>query len=133
MTNALVYPTVFKTEWICIVLSQIHDGCLWLEIGPIKITKKILHRVMGFPTLDWPKTLRSGNKEAIQRNIGAKWNKRGMTIDTIIDPLLDFVVRAISHKFYQLSRLNSVPCIVVDVSYKLVEKDHSYGLEKLML
>ena len=56
-----------------------------------------------------------------------------MTIDTIKDPLIDFVVRVISQKFYQFSRLNSVPCIVVDVAYKLVKKDHTYDLAKLMM
>ena len=42
-------------------------------------------------------------------------------------------MRVISHKFYQSSRLNSVTCITVDVSYKLVKKDHTYDLEELML
>ena len=30
-------------------------------------------------------------------------------------------------------RLNSVPCIVVDVGYKIVKKDHTYDLAKLQL
>ena len=54
-----------------------------------------------------------------------------MTIDTIKDPLIDFVVRIISHKFYQSSRLNSVPCIAGDLAFKLVENDHTYDLAKL--
>ena len=66
LTNALVFPIAFKTEWIRIALSSIHDGYIWLEIRPIKITKKIVHRVVGFPTLDQPKTLRSANKDAIE-------------------------------------------------------------------
>ena len=56
-----------------------------------------------------------------------------MKIDTIIDPLIDFVVRIISHKFYQSNKLNSVPCIVVDVAFKLVKKDHTYDLVELMV
>lgn len=64
--------------------------------------------------------------------MGAKWNNRRMTIDTITEPLLDLAVRIISHKFYQSSRLNSVPCIAVDVAYKLVKKDHTYDLAELM-
>ena len=55
-----------------------------------------------------------------------------MAIDTITEPLLDLVVRIISHKFYQSSRLNNLPCIVVDGAYKLVKKDHTYDLAKLM-
>ena len=93
----------------------------------------MVHRVTSFPTLDRPKTLRSDKRETSEKNIGAKWNNRGMTIDTITEPLLDFVVRIISHKFYQSSRLNSVPYIAVDVSYKLVKKDHTYKLADLML
>ena len=56
-----------------------------------------------------------------------------MTIDTIKDPLVDFVVRVISHKFYQSSRPTSVPCIAVDVGYKIVKKDHTYDLAELQL
>ena len=56
-----------------------------------------------------------------------------MTIDTIIDSLVNFAVRVISHKFYQYSRLNSVPCIVVDVGYKIVKRDPTYDLVELQL
>ena len=100
LTKALAFPTVFKTEWIKVVLSRIHDGTFWLETGLVKFTKKTINRVTGFQTLDWPKTLRSDKREAIEKNTGAKWNNRGMTIDTIKDPLIDFLVRIISHKFY---------------------------------
>ena len=133
LTHALYFPIVFKTEWIRIVLSNIHDGSFSLEDGPVKISKWIIHRVTEYPTLEWPKTLRNDSKEAIEKNIGAKWNKRGMTIDTIKDPLVDFSIRIISHKFYQSSRLNSVPCIEVDIGYKIVKKDHTYDLAKLQL
>lgn len=56
-----------------------------------------------------------------------------MPIDTIKDPLLDFARRVISHKFYQSSRLNNVPCIAVDVAYKSVKRDHTYDLAELQL
>ena len=52
LTCALEFPTIFKIEWIKIVLSRIHDGCLWLEGGPIKIMKKIVYRVTSYPTLE---------------------------------------------------------------------------------
>ena len=99
----------------------------------IKITKRIIHRVTGYPNLDQPKTLRSDFKEVIEKNTREKWNKRGMTIDIVIDPLLNFVVRVISHKFYQFRKLNSVPYIAMDVGYKIVKKDHSYDLVELQL
>ena len=82
---------------------------MWLDNGPIKITKRIIHRVIGYPTLDRPKTMRSDSKEVIEKNTWDVWKKRGMTIDTITDPLIDLAVRVIAHKFYQSSRLNNVP------------------------
>ena len=51
-----------------------------------------------------------------------------MTIETIRDPLIEFFFKVISHKFYQSSRLNSVPYIAIDVGYKIVNKDHTYDL-----
>ena len=56
-----------------------------------------------------------------------------MTIDTITNPLLNIFVRVISHKFYQSSRFNSVPFIVMDGGYKIVKKDHTYDLVELQL
>ena len=52
LTRALGYPMAFKTEWIRLVLRKIHDGSLWLDGAPIKISKRIIHRVTGYPTLD---------------------------------------------------------------------------------
>ena len=52
LTQALDFLNVFKIEWIRIVLSRIHGSSLWLDNGPIKITKRIIHRVTGYPTLD---------------------------------------------------------------------------------
>ena len=52
LTRALVFLAVFKIKWIRIILSRIHDGYLWLEGGPKKIKKIIVHRAIGFPTLD---------------------------------------------------------------------------------
>ena len=66
------FPYVFKTKWICIVLSQIHDGSLWMEGGPIKITNIIIHRVVGYPTLDQLKTPRSDSNEVIEKNTREK-------------------------------------------------------------
>lgn len=90
LTYALEFSIVLKTKCIKIVLNKIHDGYFWLEGGPVKTLKRIFHWVTSYPTLDQPKTLRSDSKEVIEKKIGAKWNKHGMTIDTIIYPLLDF-------------------------------------------
>lgn len=62
LTRFRDFPNVFKTEWIRIVLSRTHDSSLWLDNGPIRITKRIIHRVIGYPTLDQHKTLRSDSK-----------------------------------------------------------------------
>ena len=70
--------------------------------------------------------MRSESKEFIKKNTRAMWNKRGMTIDTIIDPLIDFLVRVIAHKFYQSNTLKNVPYIVVDMGYKIMKKDNIY-------
>ena len=72
-------------------------------------------------------------KKAIEKNTWVVWNKRGIAIDTITNPLITFVVRIKAHKFFQSSRLNSLQCIDVDLGYKRVKKDHSYDLSELQL
>ena len=39
LARDLYFPNVFKTEWIKIVLSRNHDNSIWLDNGPVKITK----------------------------------------------------------------------------------------------
>ena len=56
-----------------------------------------------------------------------------MTIDTITNPLINFSVRVIAHKFYQSSQLNNIPCVVVDIGYKMVKRDHVHNLAELEL
>ena len=114
-------------------MSCIHDGSLWLEGGPVKITKLIVHRVTGYPTLDRSRAIRSDAKEVIEKNIGALWNKHGMTIDTITNPLFEFAMKVIAHKFYKSNRLNNMLCVAVDMGYKMVKKYHTYDLVELLL
>lgn len=56
-----------------------------------------------------------------------------MSIDSISNPLISFAVRVIDHKFFQYSRINNVSCMVVDLGYKIVKKDHTYDLADLQL
>ena len=118
-------------EWIKIVLSRIHKNKIWLENGPIRISKRIIHRVIGYSTLDKLKTLRSDAKEVIEKNTRATWNKRGMSIDKIEDLVIVFVVRVIVQIFYQSRQLNSVSIIFIELGYKLIKKDHIYDLVEL--
>ena len=46
LTRCLKFSIICKTEWISLVLNRIHDGSIWLEDGPVKITKRIVHRVI---------------------------------------------------------------------------------------
>ena len=104
-----------------------------MEGGLVKLTKLIIHRVTGYPTTNRSHSKRSDSKEIIEKNIGAIWNKHGMTIDTITNPLVEFAVRVIAHKFYQSSIIKSIPCVAVDMGYKMVKRDHTYDLAKLLL
>lgn len=100
LNHALDFPQVFKTKWIRFFLSHIHDNYIWLENGLIKFTKRIINQVSGCPTLDQSKSMCSDAKELIEKSIFVVWNKRGMSINIILDPLIAFVVRVIAHKFF---------------------------------
>ena len=112
-------------------MEKIYYGHLLQQKNLVKINKTIIYRVIGYPTLGWPKRMHCDAKETIERDTGAIWNKRGMSIDTVSNPLVEFFVRVIAHKFYQSKRLNSVPCILVDLGYKIVKRDHNYNLVEL--
>lgn len=51
-------PKNFQVKWIRYILSQFHNGKLWLE-QPILITKKMIHKVTGMPMLSKAKTTKT--------------------------------------------------------------------------
>lgn len=112
-------------------LSRIHDMKYWLQNGPVENIKKMIHRVIEYPTLDKKKTMQYLSHEEFEANIGGKWNGCALSITNIFDPLIEFLVRIIAHKFYQSSRLNNIPCIVLDQVWKIVLKYHGYDLAEL--
>ena len=63
LTHLLDFCNIFKTKWIRIVLSRNHDSLVWLDNGPIKITKRKIHMVIRYPTLDHPKKLLKRTQE----------------------------------------------------------------------
>ena len=130
LTHALEFLKKFKVGWIKVVLRRIHDMKYWLQNSPVEITKKMIHRVTGYPTLDKKKTMWCLSHEEVKAKTGAECNGCGLSITNISSPLIEFIVRVIAHN-YQLSILDNVPCMVFDQAWKIVMKDHEYDLAKL--
>ena len=80
---ALDFPQKFKTKWIQIVSTHIHDNYISLEGGPIKIMKRIINWVLGYLTLDRPMGTQSDAKETIEKNISVMLNKRCLFIQLL--------------------------------------------------
>lgn len=50
LTHIPHLPQKFQIKWIRYILSQVHNGQLWLE-KLVLITKKMTHRITGLPML----------------------------------------------------------------------------------
>ena len=64
-------------------------------------------------------------------NARTEWNECGMSITSMFDPLIEFLVRDIDQKFYQSRRLNIVLSMIVDQAWKILMKDHEYDITRL--
>ena len=51
LTHIPHLPRNFQVKWIRYILSQVHNGQLWLE-QPILITKKMIHKITGLPMIE---------------------------------------------------------------------------------
>ena len=47
----------------------------WLHNGLVEITKKLIHKVTSYPTLDKKKTMQSLIHEEVEMDIGTEWNR----------------------------------------------------------
>lgn len=132
LKNALYFLKEFKTEWIRVVLNQVHKGKMWLD-EPIKITKDVIQMVTDYPTNDKEKNLRHPPRTETEKLTGANWDGRGMRINTITDLETRFGAYVITYKIFQSRRPNNVPCRAVDITYKVVRKGLQLDLTELML
>ena len=100
ITRALSFTSFLSVECIIIILSRFHDMEIWIENGLVKILKNShsLSHWLCCPSsceaymIPIQEFVRGTNKE--------KWNGWGISINDIDDPIIEFVVRLISHKFY---------------------------------
>lgn len=99
LTNILHFPKDFKTEWIRIVLSKVHDGTMWLD-ELVRITKDVIHMVIGYHVCDKAKSIRHPRKSEIKKLTRDEWDDRGMEINTISDPKTRFSAYVIAYKIF---------------------------------
>ena len=58
LTHITHLPQSFQIKWIKYILSQVHDGRIWLE-QLIEIMKKMIHHITGLPMLAKAKTTKT--------------------------------------------------------------------------
>ena len=132
LTHIPHMPRNFQVKWVRYVLSRVHNGQLCLE-QPILITKKMIHRITGFPMLNKAKATKTLGREELQRLTLAEWDGRGLKISNVTDLELRFGIYIIAYKIYSSSRLNNVSCEAVDLAYKVVKKNLDYDLSDVLL
>lgn len=106
LVHAIHFPQNFKTSWFTFALRKVHDMCMWLD-EPIKITKDFIHMVIGYPIINKVKTIKTDPKNEIEENTKARWDKRGLKVDTIQILILSLVCM-----WWHIRYLNIVGIIV---------------------
>ena len=97
------------------------------------ITKNMIHRIIGLPMLEKDKITKTLIWVKLEKKTLAKWDGRGMKISCVIYLELKFGIHVITHKIYSSSKINSVSCEAVDLTYKVVKNNISLDLAELML
>ena len=57
LTPTLEFLRNFRMEWIKVILRRVHDMKYWLKNGQVEITKKMIHKITCYLTLDKKKTM----------------------------------------------------------------------------
>jgi hypothetical protein len=106
---------------------------IWLE-QLVKITKKMIHMVIGLPMLiEKPKATKNIPRAELTEKTRAEWDGRGLKLNGVTNIELKFAIHALAHKMYSSSRQNSVPCEAIDLAYKIVKNDLVFDLAELQL
>jgi hypothetical protein len=105
---------------------------LWLE-QHVLITKKMINRITGLPMLSKAKTTKTLSKDELQKLTQAVWDGSGLKLNNITNVELKFGIYVVAYKLYSSSRLNSVPCEAIDLTYKVVKKNMEFDLADVLL
>ena len=97
LVHLLCMPRRFLVKWIRFILSQVHEGKIWLD-QPIQIIEKMIHQIKGFPMLAKVKSTKTLGWVELEKRTLAKWDERGMKISSITDPELKYGIHIIAHK-----------------------------------
>lgn len=106
---------------------------MWLEEQPFKITKEIIHLITGYPIYDHTQAQKMISQKELITLTGVESNCRGLKLNNVTDAELKFSIRVIGYCFFQSGRENSVPCVAVDLAYKIVKKGMKIDLCEVLL
>lgn len=87
LTHITHLPRGFQIKWIRYILSQVHEGKIWLE-KLVEITKKMIHQITGLPMLVKDKSTKTLGRVELEKKTLAEWDGRGMKINSITDSTL---------------------------------------------
>lgn len=83
--------------------------------------------------MDKEKEINTAPRNKIEENTKSQWDSRGLKVSTITNLELKFGVYGVAYKKFQSSKPNIVPCMAVDLGYKIVKKGHKYDIIELKL
>lgn len=129
--HALNFINIFDNELVRYVLSRIHDQFMWLD-WPHKNYKKAIHVVTGFCATGEVPVLRSIPKNDVESLTHSKWDDREMTVNNIIDPIVNYASMVISYQIYYSSRMNNIPVTSIHIAYHMIKEDFDYDLSEAL-
>lgn len=96
LTHFSHMPRKFQVKWIRFIIIYVHNGKLWLD-HPIKILKKMIHKITTLPMLNKAKTTKILGWVELAKKTLAKWDIRGMNLSRLIDMDLKLGIHVIVH------------------------------------
>lgn len=104
---------------------------MWLD-QPHKITKEVIHAVIGFCSTSEIPLLTSVPKNDVKKLTGSRWDGRAMTVDNINDLVVKFVSMVIGYRIYYSRRMNSILVATIHTAYRMGKENFDYGLAEAL-
>lgn len=121
----------YDEEIINIVLSIIHEDCLWLDC-PYLISKETLRDMTNLCSIGIVSVLKYVKNDEVNRLTGFVLDKRALRIDGILDLAVRYVTMGNSYKVYYKNQEGSSSSTTVYVAYKMVKENTNYDLCDLL-
>lgn len=114
------------------MLSRIHDDLFWIGDVLVRITRDLIHLMIGFSRIGVILPVGKDVIKMVEQVCKSRSDKCGMTFEPIEKLEIKLISMILGYKFHHTNRVNSVSVGTILAAIHLVQEDGEFNLCEIL-